>query len=106
MDCREFEHKIPSFIKRKMNYVTMKQFLAHLESCENCREELTIQFLIHEGLSRLEQGNAFDLQRELDGRMEEARRKVRVHEDFLHAGELAQILVIVGTAAFLVWIIG
>ena len=35
-------------------------------------EELTIQFLVLEGLSRLEAGNVFDLKNELDFRMDEA----------------------------------
>ena len=61
MECKEFEKRIPDFIKKKLDYITLKSFAEHVESCSKCREELTIQFLIDEGLIRLEEGNAFDL---------------------------------------------
>ena len=70
--------QIPDFIGRKMDYPEMKRFLEHVDTCANCREELVIQFLIQEGMARLEDGDAFDLQRELQAHLEEARRRIRI----------------------------
>ena len=35
-----------------------------MQECPGCKEELVIQFLVTEGMQRLEDGDAFDLQRE------------------------------------------
>ena len=47
-----------------------------MQECPGCKEELVIQFLVTEGMQRLEDGDAFDLQRELEIRLTEAKRKV------------------------------
>ena len=52
-----------------------------MRECPGCKEELVIQFLVTEGMQRLEDGDAFDLQRELELRLAEAKRKVRFHSD-------------------------
>lgn len=79
MNCKEFEKRIPDFIENKLEYKELKSFVQHVEECEDCREELTIQFLVAEGMVRLEEGGAFDLQKELDRRMEMTRRGIRRH---------------------------
>ena len=48
MTCRECEKQIPDFIGRKMDYPKMKRFTEHVDTCESCREELVIQFLVRE----------------------------------------------------------
>ncbi len=53
--------------------------MKHMEECENCREELSIQFLVNVGLINLEAGNTFDLQEELNMAMEEAHKKVQLY---------------------------
>ena len=66
MDCKEFERRIPDFIDKKLDYPSLKQFSEHMEQCENCKEDLVIQFLVTEGIQSLEDCCAFDLQKELD----------------------------------------
>lgn len=105
MECTEFEKIIPDFIKRKMNYVTLKAFAEHVENCPRCKEELTIQFLIDEGLVRLEEGNAFDLNRELRMRMAEAKKKIRRHDRVISAGVVAQYGAMIGIAVGICYII-
>lgn len=77
MDCKEFEKLIPDFIARKTDYLTLKRFCEHIECCENCKEELTIKILVTEGIHRLEDGSAFDLQAEMRQRLEEAKRRIQ-----------------------------
>lgn len=69
MDCKQFERLIPQFIKDEMDDRTKKQFLKHVESCSLCKEELSIQFLVTTGMQRLENGDTFDLNRELKDKM-------------------------------------
>ena len=95
MDCGKFEKMIPAFLNDALKYKDLKQFLKHVDTCSECREELTIQVLVSEGMARLEEGSAFDLQKELDRRMEEAQKRIRFHR------MLMSINITVLTAAFL-----
>ncbi len=105
MTCRECERQIPDFIGRKMDYLKTKRFMEHVDTCENCHEELVIQFLIQEGMVHLEEGDVFDLQGELRERMEEARTKVRVNEGILRAGTFLEVLAMAGILGIVVWIL-
>lgn len=76
MDCKEANRKISDFLDHELNSRELKGFLEHVTHCKDCREELSIQFLVQEGMARLEDGNTFDLQKELDRLLEEAERKM------------------------------
>ena len=102
MSCKQFEKLIPDFIAKKLDYPDLKRFYEHMEQCADCREELDIQFLVMQGIQRLEDGNAFDLQFELRQRLEETRRKIHIHGilqylgvgmEIVAAGMLAGIVV-------------
>lgn len=105
MDCKEFEWLIADFIDRKLDYPALKRFCGHMDHCENCREELVIQFFVTEGVQRLEDGGAFDLQKELDQRLEEARHELRLHDGFLRLGIVMEALAICLLAGILLWIL-
>lgn len=105
MTCRECEKQISDFIGRKMDYLKMKRFTEHVDACDSCREELVIQFLIQEGMARLEDGDVFDLQSELQERMEEAHRRIRINEGILRLGTMFEVLVMAGIMGFVVWIL-
>lgn len=92
MDCKEAEKLISAFIEKKLNHKQLKQFLAHVDTCPECREELTIQFLISEGMVRLEQGSAFDLQKELDARMDAAAHEIRMHNTVKYIGVTLEVV--------------
>lgn len=105
MDCKEFERLISDFISRKLDYPTLKKFCRHMEKCAECKEELVIQFLVREGVQRLEDGGAFDLQKELDQRLEEARHELRIHDGFMRFGIVLEILAVGLLAAVILWIL-
>lgn len=94
MNCKEFERLIPDYIEKKLDYLTLKRFSDHMEHCPDCKEELVIQFLVTKGIERLEDGNAFDLQGELDQRLEEARRKIRLYGRISGIGLMLEILAV------------
>lgn len=106
MDCKEFERLIPDFIARKLDYFALKSFSSHMERCASCKEELVIQFLVTEGIQRLEDGNAFDLQAELEQRLEETRRQIRIHSIFLRIGMVMEIIAVGLLAGIVVWLLG
>jgi len=104
MDCKEFERLIPSFIEQKQDFQTIKKFLVHMDECPDCKEELVIQFLVTEGMQRLEEGDAFDLQNELEQQIIEAKKKLRFHNAFLRIGVVVEIIAMLLIAAGIIWI--
>lgn len=60
-----------------MNRRQADEFFKHMDSCEGCKEELRIQYLISEGMARLEDGKGFDLNKELDIRIESTRKSMK-----------------------------
>lgn len=105
MNCKEFEKNIPDFISGKLDFLTLKEFGEHMEKCPGCKEELVIQFLVTEGMQRLEDGDAFDLQKELEVRLLEAKRKMKFHMAFMKMGAVLEVLTVIFLMGFLGWII-
>lgn len=99
MDCKDCEKLVPEFIQNKLDYATTRCFLEHLRSCSTCKEELNIQFLVEEGLVRLEEGSAFDLQKEMRELLGNARKKVRFHERWLTFGRVLEAVIMLGIGA-------
>ena len=98
LQCLKATKMIPAFIADELSHRELEQFMEHIEECENCREELSIQFLVEVGLNSLEAGNTFDLQEELNTALEEARKKVKIYRFFRHG---LFILECIGIAAVL-----
>lgn len=97
--CQKAIRMIPGFIQNSLNVQDLEILMKHMETCPACREELSIQFLIHAGLIGLEDGNSFDLQAELDDALEDAHRRIRMHH-FLKQSVMA--VEIVGILALLI----
>lgn len=103
MNCKEFEKLIPGFIADELDYSSMKRFSEHMEQCDNCREEVVIQLLVTEGVQRLEDGRAFDLQKEMDLRLNRIKRKIKVHGNMIRMGiamEIAAVCLLIGIAVW------
>ena len=79
MDCKDAEKKIPYFLQDELDGDGLEEFLEHVETCPECKEELSIQFLVTEGLERLESGNNFNLQKELFMKLDDAQYRVGIH---------------------------
>lgn len=78
MDCKDAIKMIPEFLNDDLNSRELKGFMEHMEKCKDCKEELSIQFLVQEGMARLEDGDIFDLQNEFGRVMEDARKKMKI----------------------------
>ena len=110
MDCKSIEKIIPKFIKGECTPKEEELFLEHIKMCPECKEELTIQFLLEEGLNRLEDGESFDLNAELEKRinMGEDRKKKKqgwMHSDFAKViwDILGGAIIIAVIVALLIW---
>lgn len=79
MNCKDTEKKIPYFLQDELDGSKLEEFVEHVATCPECKEELSIQFLVAEGLERLESGNNFNLQKELLMKLENAQHRISVH---------------------------
>lgn len=104
LTCKQAEKLIPLFIKDELDNRTKKQFLSHVEKCGSCREELSIQFLVTTGMQRLENGDTFDLNRELRTKMTTERRHLHILDSLqsgLYAAEAISLLM----AVLILWMV-
>lgn len=76
MDCKTAEKNIPKFINNELDDYELEEFLNHTENCEQCKEELSIQFLVSVGMMRLEEGGTFDLGGELSGKISLGKNRI------------------------------
>ena len=60
MDCKETQRCIHLFLKDELDWDTAQKFVEHVRSCNECMEELTIEYLLSEGMSRLENADDID----------------------------------------------
>ncbi len=101
MDCNEAEKRIPFFLQDELDGSQLEEFIAHVEACPECKEELSIQFLVSEGLERLESGNNFNLQEELLMKLADAGHRISLRRKLwrtlvcLEAAVAAAILIAV-----------
>ena len=54
MNCKETRKNIYRFIEDEIDGKELQNFMKHMAECEECREELGIQFLVTEGMQHLE----------------------------------------------------
>lgn len=89
MDCKKATKVIPAFIKDELSVKETELLLMHMEQCPECKEELTIQLLVSEGLLSLEEGKEFDLNREIKNKIFQAKRRIKWHKKIKLAGLFA-----------------
>lgn len=95
MNCKEIEKMIPAFLEDELDTEDLHEFIEHIDKCNECKEELSIQFLVSEGMLRLETGNVFDLQHELTARMDNAEHSLKMRENMKLLLRMLEGLVVV-----------
>ena len=98
MDCKGTRKNIYKFIEDELDSKDLQSFVKHVTECEECREELAIQYLVTEGMLHLEKESTFDLQSQLEKKMESARRKIRSRKRvlwFMYVMEALAVLAVI-----------
>lgn len=80
VNCKNFANYIPDFLTDDLSDSDLSDFLTHLDSCRACQEELSTQYLLYEGMARLETGGPFDLEKELEEVRQAARKRLAVRQ--------------------------
>ena len=94
MTCKESDRMIPLFLDDELDNQGLSDFLNHIENCPDCKEELTIQFLVKVGMQRLEDGNNFNLKSELDVLLGKARKKLKIRRYVVFSSFILELLVL------------
>lgn len=95
MNCVDTEPYIQLFVDDKLTGARLREFLNHIEACPECYEEMEINYLIKEALSRLEDGKTFDLRTELVQKLECSKRCLRLHEKLVLFRQVVMIFTLV-----------
>ncbi|MCQ2499426.1 MAG: hypothetical protein MJ133_10650 [Lachnospiraceae bacterium] len=105
MKCNRCIKLIPDFWNDGLDINELEGFISHINKCDECREELTIDFLVKEGLQSLESGNTFDLNESLKHEMNSATHKLNVRKkmkSFYHFMSTIVFLMFAALVAYLV----
>ncbi len=94
MTCKDIDKSITLFLEDDLDNQDLADFLDHIDNCPECREELTIQFLVRTGMQRLEDGNTFNLKEELDNLLKSAEKRLKGRRRLVHFSFLLEVLVL------------
>ena len=83
MNCQIFTKNIPAFLNNELDYDELNDFLEHVYECSECKEELSIELLIREGLNSLEKGNSFDLNSELLNQLQRSEHTLKNRDSLI-----------------------
>ncbi len=77
MTCREAEHLVMPYISGEITDQELEAFLKHIDTCENCREELEIYFTVDVGIRQLDEGTGtYNIKGALETALELSRQKI------------------------------
>ncbi len=85
MNCVEFNQNIKKFITNDMEIDDLNKFLIHLKSCDECKEELEIRYLVEKTLVELDNDTdiSYDLGKSLKSFIFAQKDKVDRHLRFV-----------------------
>ena len=78
MDCKKAQSLVTAYITKKLNDKDLEEFLEHVDSCEECYEELEIYYTVHYTMARLDEDDdeadqVYNVKKALQNRLEESR---------------------------------
>ena len=74
MTCKEAELLVIPYIRGELDDETLQEFLDHVDSCPECREELEIYFTVDVGIRQLDsETGTYNIKGALEAALEESR---------------------------------
>ena len=69
LSCEYVQKNVHLFINDKLDSDDTIGIIEHLKECPDCMEEFSIEYLVIEGVNRLDNASSFHLQNELDNKL-------------------------------------
>jgi hypothetical protein len=106
MTCQEAERLVTPYIKGQLDGTVLEEFLRHVDSCPDCREELEIYYMVNVGLEQLDRDDdsfgTFNIVGRLKKRLAESHahiRRLRRMETLTYAVETVAGMALIAAAA-------
>lgn len=93
MNCAQCKKCIKDFLNDSLNSKQTIEFLDHVNSCDDCMEELSVEFLVTEGLKRLDSATSFNLENELDEKIKNAYKKAKFYKQFSIVSVIVTVII-------------
>lgn len=95
MTCLEAQSKIIAYIDYSLEKDQKTEFLKHIQSCENCKDELNIYYTMIEGMRQLDNNMPLskDFSAELDNRIENELKKNKQKKSVMRSSVALMIVV-------------
>ena len=78
MTCVEAEKMVVPYMKDELSPTELEDFLDPIHTCENCREELEIHYMVDVGLKKLDEADGtYDIVGDLKRKVAESYRSLR-----------------------------
>ena len=78
MTCVEAEKMVVPYMKDELSPTELEDFLDHIHTCENCREELEIHYMVDVGLKKLDEADGtYDIVGDLKRKVAESYSSLR-----------------------------
>ena len=79
MDCRTVRSLIHLYMDNQLPSEQLEPFIRHIQSCSDCYEELEINYIMLEGMRRLEAGDqiAVNFQKELSAKLKKQLSRIQ-----------------------------
>ncbi|MCD7745868.1 MAG: zf-HC2 domain-containing protein [Lachnospiraceae bacterium] len=78
MKCNEARRMVVPFIKKELSERDMEAFLLHIESCEDCMDELEMYFMVTHAINAMDSGehHEYDFQKMLSEEIRTSKRLI------------------------------
>lgn len=80
MDCINYRMNMLPYLKHELSIKKTRKLLSHVAECAECREELKVQFLVMEGMKRLEYGKTFHLEEDFEKSLKASSREYNMRD--------------------------
>lgn len=96
MTCSKTQSLITPFINDKLEMKELEEFINHVSTCKECREELEVYYALLTAMKQLDedQNLSDDFSLELSEKLEREQEKI-IHAKFLHYRKKGIMLVII-----------
>ena len=95
MKCSEFSGLVPSFLNDSLDDTSLREFLEHYDSCQGCREELEIQFLIEKVFNEMAVTDGINLQKDLPEYIGRERKLLKYRSRLTSAAVLMELTAVI-----------